>query len=209
MKLVIMGAPGSGKGTQAEKIAQKFNIPHISTGDIFREIRTEDSELGRRVRNLIDNGNLVDDSTTNEIVANRLKKDDCAKGFMLDGFPRNLYQAGFLESLANIDYVINLDVSKDELIKRQTSRRICSGCKANYNIIYIPPKQENICDDCGGKLIIRADSEPEAVKTRLDVYNNQTVPLIEFYQQKNKLLNINGEQSIDKVFADIEQKLGA
>ena len=205
--LIIIGPAGSGKGTQAKLLSGKYGIPHISTGVIFRELKTQDSELGRKIREIIDKGNLVPDNITNEIILRRMSKPDCKKGFILDGYPRNLNQAEFLENHRTIRKCILIEVSDEECIKRISARRICSECKADYNTIYIKPRQEGICDVCGGVLIQRDDDKPEAIKERLKIYHEETEPLIDFYEKKGVLLRINGEQPIQKVFEDIVAKL--
>lgn len=200
---VMLGPAGSGKGTQAELLAKKLNMPQISTGVIFREMRQEDSELGKKVRELIDRGILVPDEITNDIVAQRLEKPDCKAGFVLDGYPRNLGQAQFLETKKPLRNAIYVEVSDEECIKRISARRVCSKCKAGFNTIYIKPKKEGVCDKCGGELVMRDDDKPDSVKERLDIYHNDTRPLIDFYEKKNVLLKINGEQPIEKVFEEI------
>jgi len=200
---ILIGPQGSGKGTQAKLIAEKYKIPHISTGDIFREMRTEESELGRKVKNLIDNGNLIPDEVTNQIVAVRLSKPDCKKGFILDGYPRNIAQAEFLEKQKPVSKVILLELSENETIRRMGARRICAVCKADYNTIYIKPKKEGVCDRCKGKLIIRDDDRPEAIKKRLEIYKSQTTPLINYYEKKGALFRVDGAQPIEKVLKDI------
>lgn len=200
---ILLGPQGSGKGTQAKLMAAKYNIPHISTGDIFRELRTQDSAMGKKVRELIDNGNLVPDEITNQIVADRLAKPDCDEGFILDGYPRNIVQAQFLEQKKPVNKCIYVEVSDAESIKRITARRACSVCKADFNTIYIKPKKEGVCDKCNGKLMQRDDDTPEAVKKRLEIYYKETKPLLDFYKKKNALFKVNGEQPVDKVFKDI------
>jgi adenylate kinase len=200
---VVVGPPGSGKGTQAVKVAEHYKLPHISTGDIFREIQTKDTPLGRRVKSLLDEGKLVDDKTVHEVVLDKLKTPELKKGFVFDGFPRNLDQAAFLEKYRSVTNCIFIDVSDAECIKRMSSRRICADCKANFNIIYIKPKKDGICDKCGGKLLVRDDSTPEAIKIRMNEYHTKTEPLVGFYEKKGLLLRVKGEQPIDKVFADI------
>lgn len=184
-------------------MAAKYNIPHISTGDIFREMRAQNSALGKKVRGLIDNGNLVPDEITNQIVADRLAKPDCKQGFIIDGYPRNIGQAQFLEQKKPVNKYIYVEVSDVESIKRITARRVCSVCKADFNTIYIKPKKEGLCDKCNGKLMQRDDDTPEAVKKRLEIYYKETKPLLDFYKKKGVLLKVNGEQPIDKVFKDI------
>ena len=208
MHLIIMGAPGSGKGTCANLLKSEFAIPHISTGDMFRKAISEGTELGKLAQSLIDKGNFVPDEVTNELVKQRLSEEDCKNGFLLDGYPRNIEQAKvFTEILKELniklDAVINLDIDESEIISRIVNRRMCSKCGAGYNIITQKPKVEGICDECGGALYTRADDNEETVKIRLTVYNEQTKPLVEYYEALDKLLNINSNQSIEKVVEDI------
>ncbi|KKB34888.1 adenylate kinase [Bacillus thermotolerans] len=212
MNLVLMGLPGAGKGTQAEQIVEKYNIPHISTGDMFRAAIKEGTELGLKAKSYMDEGALVPDEVTIGIVRERLSKVDCEKGFLLDGFPRTVAQAEALENILEeldkkIDYVINIDVDKDILMERLTGRRICKDCGATYHLIFNPPAEEGKCDRCGGELYQRADDNEETVQNRLDVNLKQTEPLLDFYQQKGYLKNIQGQQEIDKVFEDIDELL--
>jgi adenylate kinase len=213
MNLVLMGLPGAGKGTQAEKIVEKYHIPHISTGDMFRAAIKDGTELGLKAKSFMDKGELVPDEVTIGIVRERLSKPDCQKGFLLDGFPRTVAQAEALENMLSelerpIDYVINVDVDKDILLERLTGRRICTECGATYHLVFNPPSKEGVCDRCGGELYQRADDNEETVQNRLEVNLKQTQPLLSFYEDKGYLRNINGQQDIDKVFADIEELLG-
>ena len=213
MNLVLMGLPGAGKGTQAEKIVEKYNIPHISTGDMFRAAIKEGTELGLKAKSFMDKGELVPDEVTIGIVRERLSKDDCKKGFLLDGFPRTVAQAEALENILSelkrpIDYVINVDVDKDILMERLTGRRICKECGATYHLVFNPPAKEDVCDRCGGELYQRADDNAETVQNRLDVNLKQTKPLLSFYEDKGTLRNINGQQDIKVVFEDIDTLLG-
>lgn len=208
-----MGLPGAGKGTQAEKIVEKYNIPHISTGDMFRAAMNEGTELGLKAKSFMDKGELVPDEVTIGIVRERLSKDDCQNGFLLDGFPRTVAQAEALEAMLasmdkKIDYVINVVVDKDILMERLTGRRICKNCGATYHLVFNPPKVEGVCDRCGGELYQRADDNSETVQNRLEVNMKQTKPLLDFYESKGYLRNINGQQDIEKVFADIDELLG-
>ena len=208
MHLIIMGAPGSGKGTCANLLKSEFAIPHISTGDMFRKAISEGTELGKLAQSLIDKGNFVPDEITNELVKQRLSESDCKNGFLLDGYPRNIAQAkAFTEILKelniNLDAVINLNVTDEEIIKRIVNRRLCSKCGAGFNTITMPPKKEGICDLCGSPLYTRADDNEETVKVRLQVYNEQTKPLVEYYEALNKLLDINSNQPIDDAIKDI------
>ncbi|MED0668141.1 adenylate kinase [Bacillus badius] len=212
MNLVLMGLPGAGKGTQAERIVEKYDIPHISTGDMFRAAMKEGTELGLKAKSFMDAGALVPDEVTIGIVRERLSKPDCQNGFLLDGFPRTVAQAealeGILEALGKkIDYVINVDVDKDILMARLTGRRICKSCGATYHLVFNPPAAEGKCDRCGGELYQRADDNEETVQNRLDVNLKQTEPLLDFYRQKGYLKDINGQQEIGKVFEDIDQLL--
>lgn len=207
-----MGLPGAGKGTQAEKIVEKYPIPHISTGDMFRLAIKEGTELGQKAKSYMDEGALVPDEVTIGIVEERLSKDDCQKGFLLDGFPRTLAQAEALNELLakmnkSIDYVLHVDVDTDELVERLTGRRICPSCGATYHIKFNPPKQEGICDKDGEKLIQRKDDQPDTVKNRLEVNLEQTQPMLDFYSDKGSLVKIDGSQQIDQVFHDIDEKL--
>ncbi len=207
-----MGLPGAGKGTQAEKIVEKYNIPHISTGDMFRLAIKEGTELGKKAKEFMDQGALVPDEVTIGIVDERLRKDDCQNGFLLDGFPRTIAQAEALQTLLknmdeDIDYVLHVDVPKENLLERLTGRRICPTCGATYHVMYNPPKKEGICDRDGSSLIQREDDKAETVKTRLDVNVKQTKPLLDFYQEKGYLVTINGDQDINKVFQDIQAEL--
>lgn len=208
-----MGLPGAGKGTQAEKIVEKYGIPHISTGDMFRAAMKEGTELGLQAKSFMDKGELVPDEVTIGIVRERLSKEDCQTGFLLDGFPRTVPQAEALENLLVdldrvIDYVINIQVDKDILMDRLTGRRICKNCGATYHLVFNPPQHEGICDRCGGELYQRADDNEETVQNRLDVNIKQSQPLLDFYETKGYLRSINGQQDIHKVLADIEQLLG-
>lgn len=208
-----MGLPGAGKGTQAEQIVDQYGIPHISTGDMFRAAMKEGTKLGLQAKSFMDKGELVPDEVTIGIVRERLSKDDCRKGFLLDGFPRTVPQAEALENiLANlerkIDYVINIDVDKSILVERLTGRRICKNCGATYHLVFNPPAAEGVCDRCGGELYQRADDNAETVQNRLDVNIKQSKPLLDFYEAKGYLRTLNGQRDISVVFADIKQLLG-
>jgi adenylate kinase len=207
-----MGLPGAGKGTQAEKIVEQYGIPHISTGDMFRAAMKEGTELGLQAKSFMDKGELVPDEVTIGIVRDRLSKEDCQKGFLLDGFPRTVPQADALETLLSelnreINFVINIDVDKNILMERLTGRRICKECGATYHLVFNPPAKEGVCDRCGGELYQRADDNEETVQNRLDVNIKQSKPLLDFYEAKGYLRTINGQQDIRKVFADIEDLL--
>jgi adenylate kinase len=213
MNLVLMGLPGAGKGTQAEKIVDKYGIPHISTGDMFRAAIKGETELGLQAKSFMDKGELVPDEVTIGIVRERLSKDDCEKGFLLDGFPRTVPQAEALENMLaelnkKINFVINIDVDQDILMGRLTGRRICKDCGATYHLVFNPPAKEDVCDRCGGELYQRADDNESTVKTRLDVNIKQTKPLLDFYEAKGYLRNIDGQQDINKVFTDLDRLLG-
>jgi len=209
LNIVLMGLPGAGKGTQAEKISKGYDIPHISTGDMFRLAIKEETELGKKAKQFLDKGNLVPDEITNGIVQERLSKADCDDGFLLDGFPRTIAQAEALQSLLtnlgkSIDYVLHIDVPEKKLIERLTGRRICPTCGATYHVIYNPPEEEGVCDQDGSNLIQRDDDTPKTVKNRLEVNMNQTEPLLKFYEEKGYLVKINGDQDINQVFQEIQ-----
>jgi adenylate kinase len=208
MNLILMGLPGAGKGTQAERIVEEFHIPHISTGDMFRAAVKDQTQMGKAAQSFMDKGLLVPDEIVVGIVKERLGKDDCGQGFLLDGFPRTAAQAGALaETLKQlnkkIDHVINIEVDKDLLLARLTGRRICRECGATYHIIFNPPAQSGQCDKCGGELYQRDDDNEQTVATRLDVNIEQSAPLLDYYREQNLLRNINGQQDIDIVFNDI------
>lgn len=207
-----MGLPGAGKGTQAERIVEKYHIPHISTGDMFRAAMAEGTELGQQAKSFMDKGELVPDEVTVGIVRERLSKDDCQKGFLLDGFPRTVAQADSLEKILaafdrRLDYVINIDVDAKILTERLTGRRICKSCGATYHLVFNPPANEDTCDRCGGGLYQRADDNEETVQNRLQVNIEQSQPLLSFYEDKGYLRNIDGQQHISEVFKQIEQLL--
>ena len=206
MKLILLGAPGSGKGTQANLIAEKYNLPHISTGDIFRENIKNETPLGVKVKAVMNTGELCPDDLTIELVKDRLSNEDCKNGYMLDGFPRNLVQAKALDEFAEPDVVIDIDVGLAKIEHRLVGRRSCPKCAGSFHIDFIG-NTEN-CPDCGEKLIIRKDDNSETVKERLSVYQSQTAPLVEYYKKQNKLRVVNGDQEIDKVFCEIKKVLG-
>lgn len=213
MNLILMGLPGAGKGTQAEQIVAKYNIPHISTGDMFRAAMKAETELGLQAKSFIDKGTLVPDEVTIGIVRERLSQEDCIKGFLLDGFPRTVAQASALEEIMKdlgkkIDYVLNINVDSGLLLKRLTGRRICKECGATYHLEFNPPAKADVCDKCGGELYQRSDDNEETVANRLDVNIKQTKPLLDFYEELGYLQSINGEQDINKVFADIDVLIG-
>ncbi|KXH80810.1 adenylate kinase [Sporosarcina sp. HYO08] len=209
MNIVLMGLPGAGKGTQADKIVEKYEIPHISTGDMFRAAIQEGTELGVKAKSFMDQGALVPDEVTIGIVRERLSKSDCDKGFLLDGFPRTVAQAEALDELLadmdrGIEHVLNIQVEKEELVARLTGRRICKECGTSYHLQFNPPKVEGKCDKDGGELYQRADDNPETVTNRLEVNMNQTAPLLAFYDAKGVLANIDGQQNINDVFKDLD-----
>ncbi|MBQ1901478.1 MAG: adenylate kinase [Lachnospiraceae bacterium] len=213
MKIIMLGAPGAGKGTQAKKIAEKYNIPHISTGDIFRANIKNNTELGKKAKEYMDQGLLVPDELTCDLVTDRIQKDDCSNGFILDGFPRTIPQAEALDKALkamgqSMDYAINVDVADDNIIDRMSGRRACLKCGATYHIVTIPPKSEGICDNCGSELVQREDDKPETVKKRLDVYHEQTQPLIDYYNNQGILRSVDGTKDFEGVFQDIVMILG-
>lgn len=214
LRIILLGPPGAGKGTQAAKIAAKYNIPHISTGDIFRANVKNGTELGKKAREYMDSGRLVPDDLTIALVEDRLSSEDCKDGFLLDGFPRTVYQAErfdrYLEEKGiSINHVLDIDVSKKELMTRLIGRRVCKNCGATYHIINMPPKKEGICDICGGELYQRADDTEATVENRIEVYLAQTKPLIEYYKKTGVLSHIDGAIGLDKVFSSIVKVLGA
>ena len=208
MKIIMLGAPGAGKGTQAKMIADKYGVPHISTGDIFRANIKNGTELGKKAKTYMDQGLLVPDELVVDLVVDRVNQDDCTKGYVLDGFPRTIPQAEALDAALEkmgqkIDYAIDVDVPDENIINRMSGRRACVDCGATYHIVYTPTKKENICDNCGGGLILRDDDKPETVKKRLDVYHEQTQPLIDYYTKAGALRTVDGTIDIDEVFAAI------
>lgn len=214
MKIIMLGAPGAGKGTQAEKIAEKYQIPHISTGDIFRANIKNGTELGKKAKTYMDQGLLVPDELVVDLVVDRVAQEDCKNGYILDGFPRTIPQAEALDAALaekgeHIDYAINVEVADENIINRMAGRRACLNCGATYHVVTIPPKEEGICDKCGNDLVLREDDKPETVKKRLDVYHDQTQPLIEYYTQKHILKEVDGTKDMTVVFEDIVKILGA
>lgn len=213
LRTVLLGPPGAGKGTQAVRIVEKYNVPHISTGDIFRENIKNGTELGKRAQEYMNKGELVPDDLVIEIATDRLLKDDCKNGFLLDGFPRTVYQAQKLDEFlaANgmkLDVVIDIEVEKEELITRLTGRRVCKACGASFHIVNVPPKQEGICDSCGGELFQRADDTIETVENRINVYNQQTMPLVDYYKEAGNIATVDGALGLDEVFAKIVEAIG-
>ena len=214
MQIIMLGAPGAGKGTQAKKIAQKYGIPHISTGDIFRANIKNGTELGKKAKTYMDQGLLVPDELTCDLVVDRIQQEDAAKGYVLDGFPRTIPQAECLTEALNklgskIDYAIDVDVPDENIVGRMGGRRACVKCGATYHVVYAPPKQEGICDACGEKLILRDDDKPETVQKRLDVYHTQTQPLIDYYSGQGILRSVDGTKDLEEVFAQITGILDA
>jgi adenylate kinase len=213
MKIIMLGAPGAGKGTQAKMIAAKYEIPHISTGDIFRSNIKNGTELGKKAKAYMDAGQLVPDELTVELVLDRIKAADCVNGYILDGFPRTIPQAEALDAALNdrgekIEYAIDVDVPDANIVNRMSGRRACVGCGATYHVVYNPTKEEGICDACHGELILRDDDKPETVQKRLAVYHDQTQPLINHYTKKGVLYTVDGTQDIDVVFGEIVKLLG-
>ena len=214
MKIIMLGAPGAGKGTQAKKIAAKYEIPHISTGDIFRANIKNGTELGKKAKTYMDQGLLVPDELVVDLIVDRVNQEDCKNGYVLDGFPRTIPQAealtDALEKLGQkMDYAIDVDVPDENIVRRMGGRRACVGCGATYHIEYAPTKKEGICDTCGGELILRDDDKPETVQKRLDVYHEQTQPLIDYYTKAGILRTVDGTVDIDDVFQAIVDILGA
>ncbi len=214
MKLIMLGAPGAGKGTQAKKISAKYEIPHISTGDIFRANIKGGTELGMKAKAFMDQGQLVPDEITIGMLLDRIKEDDCKNGYVLDGFPRTIPQAESLTKALTelgdkIDWAVNVDVPDENIISRMSGRRACLGCGQTYHIVYNAPKQEGICDACGEALVLRDDDKPETVKKRLEVYHKQTQPLIDYYRTAGVLAEVDGTKDLENVFQDIVKILGA
>ena len=212
MKIIMLGAPGAGKGTQAKMIAEKYGVPHISTGDIFRANIKNGTQLGMEAKQYMDKGLLVPDELTVKILLDRVAQDDCKKGYVLDGFPRTIPQAEVLDKALTelgdkIDYAINVDVPDENIVRRMGGRRACLSCGATYHIEHVPPTKEGICDTCGQELVLRDDDKPETVQNRLNVYHEQTQPLIEFYQAKGVLKTVDGTVDMKDVFAAITEIL--
>lgn len=213
MKIIMLGAPGAGKGTQAKLIAEKYSLPHISTGDIFRANIKNQTELGMEAKKYMDEGKLVPDELTVKILLDRVANEDCKNGYVLDGFPRTIPQAEVLTKALGemndaIDFAIDVDVPDENIVKRMSGRRACVTCGATYHIVHVPPKKENICDKCGSELILRDDDKPETVLNRLKVYHEQTQPLIDYYTAKGVLRTVDGTKDMNDVFAEIVAILG-
>ena len=213
MKIIMLGAPGAGKGTQAIKIAEKYGIPHISTGDILRANMANKTELGLVVKTYMDQGMLVPDDLIVDVLIDRVQQDDCANGYVLDGFPRTIPQAEELDKALSaqgdaVGYVINVDVPDENIVKRMSGRRACINCGATYHIDYAAPQKEGVCDTCGHEIVLRKDDKPETVLKRLGIYHKQTQPLIDYYKTSGILKTIDGTQNMQKVFEDIVSILG-
>lgn len=213
MRLIILGAPGAGKGTQAAILSEKLSIPHISTGDIFRNSIKNGTELGKQAKEYIDKGLLVPDELTIQIVKDRLSEDDCKEGFILDGFPRTIPQAEYLEKAleemgVSLDAVLNIHVSDDEIIQRLSGRRVCPNCGASYHVVYNPPEVEGVCDSCNEKVVQRNDDKEETVINRLKTYHSQTEPLIDFYKNKGKLVTVVGQEKLEDTTSNVLKALG-
>lgn len=213
MKIIMLGAPGAGKGTQAKMIAEKYGLPHISTGDIFRANIKNGTELGKEAKEYIDKGLLVPDELTVRLLLDRVAQDDCKNGYVLDGFPRTIPQAEVLDEKLSelgekVDYAINVDVPDENIVNRMSGRRACLNCGATYHIVSIPPKKEGICDVCASALVLRDDDRPETVQNRLKVYHEQTQPLIDFYEKKGVLRSVDGTLPMEEVFTAITKILG-
>ena len=214
MKIIMLGAPGAGKGTQAKMIAEKYSIPHISTGDIFRANIKNGTELGKKAKSYMDKGQLVPDELTLDLIMDRFKQDDCKNGYVLDGFPRTIPQAEALDTALKakgekVDFAIDVDVPDENIVKRMGGRRACVGCGATYQVVYSTTKVEGVCDKCGEELIVRDDDKPETVLNRLEVYHNQTQPLIDYYNEQGILKSVDGTVDMKDVFNAIVDILGA
>ncbi|WP_027399941.1 adenylate kinase [Anaerovorax odorimutans] len=214
LRIILLGPPGAGKGTQASRISEKYNIPHISTGDIFRKNVKEETALGLKVKEYMNKGSLVPDDLTIQLIEDRLSADDCKNGFLLDGFPRTVYQAEqfdkyLSERNLSIDHVLDIDVKKEELLTRLIGRRVCRNCGATYHVINMPPEKEGVCDVCGGELYQRADDTEATVENRIEVYLAQTKPLIDYYEKSGVISHIDGATGLENVFNDIVDVLGA
>lgn len=213
MKIIMLGAPGAGKGTQAKRIAEKYAIPHISTGDIFRANIKNGTELGKKAEEYMNQGMLVPDELTCDLVMDRIAQEDCTNGFVLDGFPRTIPQAealtnALIKAGQSMDYAIDVDVPDENIVNRMSGRRACLNCGATYHLVFHPTKTEGVCDTCGNPTVLREDDKPETVQKRLSVYHNQTQPLIDYYRAQNILKSVDGTKPMDEVFSDIVAILG-
>ena len=213
MKIVILGAPGAGKGTQASKISDKYKIPHISTGEILRDNIKNETELGKTAKGYMDKGSLVPDEIVLDVIVDRLEESDCENGYVLDGFPRTIVQAKALDEMLaaagnKLERIIDVNVPDSSIVDRMSGRRVCPNCGATYHLVSKPPKEEGICDECGSKLELRDDDAEETVMKRLKIYHDQTEPLIEYYSSKNILSRVDGTKDIDQVFDEIVGILG-
>lgn len=213
MKIIMLGAPGAGKGTQAKKIAEKYEIPHISTGDIFRANIKNGTELGKKAKEYMDKGALVPDELTCDLVMDRIAQEDCKNGFVLDGFPRTIPQAKALDSALEkinekMDFAVDVDVPDENIVNRMGGRRACLNCGATYHIVFNPTKLDGVCDTCGKQTVLREDDKPETVQNRLQVYHEQTQPLLDYYKEQNILKSVDGTKPMDEVFSDIVAILG-
>ena len=214
LRAVLLGPPGAGKGTQAAKVIEKYNVPHISTGDIFRANIKEGTELGKKAKGYMDEGKLVPDELVVDLVTDRLQKDDCKDGFLLDGFPRTIFQAEQLDKFLSdngqkLDIVLNFKVRKDVLVERIAGRRVCKSCGASFHVVNVPPKKEGTCDACGGELFQRKDDNRETVENRINVYESETAPLIGYYEKQDVLVDFDGEKTHDEVFDDVVKAIEA
>lgn len=214
LRAVLLGPPGAGKGTQAAKVIEKYNVPHISTGDIFRANIKEGTELGKKAQGYINEGKLVPDELVVDLVTDRLQQDDCKDGFLLDGFPRTILQAEQLDEFLSkngqkLDIVLNFKVRKDVLVERISGRRVCKACGASFHVVNVPPKKEGVCDRCGGELIQRKDDNRETVENRINVYESETAVLIGYYEKQGVLVDFDGEKSHEEVFADVVKAIEA
>lgn len=212
MKIIMLGAPGAGKGTQAKMLSEKYGIPHISTGDIFRANIKNGTELGKKAKSYMDQGLLVPDELVVDLVVDRVQKEDCTDGYILDGFPRTIPQAEALDAALGedkIDYALDIEVPDENIVTRMSGRRACVGCGATYHVVFNPTKEEGVCDACGAELILRDDDKPETVQKRLNVYHEQTQPLIDYYKAAGSLVEMDGTVDIQVVFENIVKILGA
>ena len=209
MNLVFFGPPGAGKGTVASRLSEEFSIPHISTGDLFRAAIKQESKLGKQVKSILESGALVPDSVTNELIRQRLSANDLQNGYILDGYPRTLDQAETLAGFSKLGLVVNFTIPEGEIIKRLTGRRVCRNCGHSHHILFLPPKKDGVCDKCGGELYLRDDDTETSIRKRLSVYTEQTEPLIDYYRQKNLLVDIDAAPQPDTVYRSVHETVGA